>query len=447
MKAKHLLIVAGISLASAFTFSCSSDDSGGSPAGGNAGATIFCKTDEACVEISAETCLAFNGKPVNSCDATPPSSSSVGGSSSSVGGQNSSSSSTGTSSSSGAISNESIDGQWAKDGSNGFIIIEFESVSRLSAYNYTSWLFDDSEPSRYRGTYVYTAKTGAFTIINKIGEGSATVGATGNIVLNDNGKITISDFPDQNFNGTYTSAKDLVVTIPPANCSGYNSGALSNKGIFTDSRDGKIYNTIKICDQTWMAENLNFDAPGSVCYDDDTDNCETYGRLYDWATAMDIDMSFNNRDYYGTNFYCMAEGSRPYCFYDPAVTPHRGICPSGWHLPNYAEIYALFLSNILEPRQTFGAKLKATSGWLDSEGVSGNGTDDYGFAALPGGSLYNSSSGEFTFRDIGERGYWWSTTEADGLESIYLNIRHSQSITISEYRKIRKISIRCVKDN
>jgi len=116
-KTKSFLVAAGISLALAFTLSCSSDDGGGSTTGGgdsssgNAGTTILCKTDDACVEMSAETCLAFGGKPVSSCETVPQSSSSsVGNGSSSsadIGGGSSSSVEGGSSSSAGGSESSS----------------------------------------------------------------------------------------------------------------------------------------------------------------------------------------------------------------------------------------------------------------------------------------------------------------------------------------------------
>jgi len=136
------------------------------------------------------------------------------------------------------------------------------------------------------------------------------------------------------------------------------------KGSFTDSRDGKSYKTVKLNNQTWMAENLNYEVEGSKCYGNYSISCDKYGRLYNWNAAKDA-------------------------------------CPKGWHLPDTTEWQVLVY--LAGGKEVAGKKLKASSGWNDN----GNGLDAVGFAALPGGSGYSDGS----FRDVGNSGRWWSASE------------------------------------
>ncbi|MCL2207684.1 MAG: fibrobacter succinogenes major paralogous domain-containing protein [Fibromonadales bacterium] len=171
------------------------------------------------------------------------------------------------------------------------------------------------------------------------------------------------------------------------------------------------YRTVKIGEQTWMAENLNCEVSGSVCYGNNPANCsvcygnnpancDAYGRLYNWATAMIV-------------------------------------CPSGWHLPNDADWDELMTA--VGGSLNAGAKLKATSGWNSN----GNGLDDYGFFALPGG--YGSSDGFFF--SVGDYGYWWSSAEDGSFNAYRWRMYYDYSSVYRTYDdKSILFSVRCVQD-
>jgi len=170
------------------------------------------------------------------------------------------------------------------------------------------------------------------------------------------------------------------------------------QGTLTDSRDKKEYKTLKIGKQTWMAENLNHEAKGSKCYDNKPDNCQKYGRLYDWKTA-------------------------------------KAACPKGWHLPSNDEWHTLV--NFAGGDEIAGKKLKSKSGWSKN----GNGTDAFGFSALPGG--FWLTMGQYGgFADVGNSGGWWDSdgvcpTMSESMDMGLIGEGESEGALLS---------VRCLKD-
>jgi len=217
---------------------------------------------------------------------------------------------------------------------------------------------------------------------------------------------------------------------------------------------GQSYKTVVIGTQTWMAENLNYNASGSKCYGEDSQaydydtenyvtlsyseiqaNCTTYGRLYDWATAMALPSDCNSNT-------CSNQ----------IQSKHQGVCPSGWHIPTNDEWNKLYRyidgtsgTESLYHSETAGRYLKATSGWNSYSGWNSNGTDLYGFSALPGGYRLDHNS-NFIFSDIGYSGYWWSASENtyNNVVILWMYINEYAYHAVNPKRYL--YSVRCLQD-
>ena len=171
-------------------------------------------------------------------------------------------------------------------------------------------------------------------------------------------------------------------------------------GEMIDSRDGQVYKTVKIGNQVWMAQNLNYEAKNSYCYNDSTIYCEKYGRLYSWAAAMES-------------------------------------CPSDWHLPSKDEWNALFMA--VGGEVTAGKILKSQTGWNNN----GNGTDAFGFSALPAGERDDSEY----FRYDGDYAYFWSATKYDSRNAYCVRLYHDLELAkLFNLENSFVFSIRCLKD-
>jgi len=140
---------------------------------------------------------------------------------------------------------------------------------------------------------------------------------------------------------------------------------------FTDPRDGRVYKTVKIGNQVWLAENFRYNCGGSYAYGDDGKNVKKYGRLYTWQVAMKC-------------------------------------APKGWHLPTNEEFAQLKSWVDAYSDNAVGTALKSTTDdWEDDEGTP-KGTDEFGFCALPAG--YRCCNG--VFDSLGSYAYFWSASES-----------------------------------
>jgi uncharacterized protein (TIGR02145 family) len=220
---------------------------------------------------------------------------------------------------------------------------------------------------------------------------------------------------------------DLSVQVTPISTDGQSgTGVLSPvlhildpDSEFTDSRDDKVYRFVNIGTQRWMAENLNYERLGSYCYDNDETNCELYGRLYTWESAM------NGAD---------SSSSEP--------SGVRGACPSGWHLPSRSEwgtLLQYIYDDIGETFRQVAPYLKADYGWSNS-----GGNNRYGFSAVGGGYRDPLNNHFFELRN---QGTWWaSSMDFYGTPHSYMMEHDISDFLPRTTNSELAISVRCVEN-
>ncbi len=207
-------------------------------------------------------------------------------------------------------------------------------------------------------------------------------------------------------------------------------------GTPTVEYEGQVYNTIQICGQCWLKENLNVgtmiqetqqmtdnELIEKYCYNNEEDSCNIYGGLYQWNEMMQ---------------YTSTQGI-------------QGICPDGWHVPTDDEWKILEGTvdsqygigdnewNGSDRGFDAGEKLKSTYGWL----YNCNGTDTFGFTGLPAGFCYGGS-GEFSW--ISWHAYIWSSSGIN-TNGWYRMLAHVFNKIRRDYSSVNGgMSVRCLKD-
>ena len=162
-----------------------------------------------------------------------------------------------------------------------------------------------------------------------------------------------------------------------------------------DPRDGQIYQLVTLGNQTWFAQNLNYEIENgeSKCYNDIESNCFSYGRLY--------------------------RG-------DDALTA----CPEGYHLASQEEWEELF--------EFLGGEDVAHA-FLGPYGQQQGETID--FNLLAGGYYFGG------YQFITETGYFWTSTDA-GLPNSSRYIAYEPNISVGGGGASHGLlmSCRCIKD-
>lgn len=199
-------------------------------------------------------------------------------------------------------------------------------------------------------------------------------------------------------------------------------------GIFIDTRDGQVYNIVKIGNQTWMTQNLN-----TAVYSDGkaialTENIEEWQKLGANKKPASCFYEFNksNDEQFGRlyNWYAVKTGK---------------LCPSGWHVPTENDWVELekFLGE-----ESNDVKIKSCSGWPEEH----NGTNESGFNAIPSGALKFGS-----FQEIDSVAYWWASDYLNNkrdYRAYNRNIGYDYSgFDRDSGEKDSGFSVRCVKNN
>jgi len=199
------------------------------------------------------------------------------------------------------------------------------------------------------------------------------------------------------------------------------------KALTVSDIDGNEYLAVSIGTQIWMAENLKTTrlndgteiplvtgdsewntlvTPGLSWYDNQPDNGNTYGALYNWY-SVETDK----------------------------------LCPSGWHVPSDEEWTTL--SDYLGGESVAGGKLKE-AGNQHWKSPNTNATNSFDFTALPGG--YHNANGSYNL--IGEFSRWWTSSAGEIVDSWFWYIGYNSGEIFSRKNARNSgFSVRCIKDS
>jgi uncharacterized protein (TIGR02145 family) len=262
------------------------------------------------------------------------------------------------------------------------------SIGETSAYSGGNITDDGGTTINLRGV-CWSINTNPTIADNTTSDGSGAGSYISHITgLNTNTIYYVRAYATNN-KGTAYGQQIVLETLP-----------VNQTGSIVDSRDGKTYETVKIGDQWWMAENLNYYVPGnSWCYNNSSENCDSLGRLYTWSAA-------------------------------------ENACPSGWHLPNDQEVKILEIELGMSVAEADNTGLRGTD-----QGAQLKKGGSSGFDMLYSG--YRSEGG--TYLTLGTGATIWTSTES-GSSAWYRGFATHSQVDRNLYGKGYGFSTRCLKN-
>ena len=251
--------------------------------------------------------------------------------------------------------------------------------------------FSGDKSHKHNGTAVSSAGITATTGDTKPAkEEKETTASTGTTIPKEKESTEDSNPPKDKLSPPPTDVPEI--TPPPPS----NIPAISK------------YKTIKLAGKTWMSQNLNEAADGSICYNEDSFNCTTFGRLYTFEAARKA---------------CADLGR-------------------AWRLPNNADWKTL-------TRAYGGALLDLEYDGKESfKQLSKGGSSNFN-AELGGKRIYFSENQQFFFYDVNDIGYYWSDEDKNGSPDqarMYTFRGRDNTLLYEAIPKNDFISCRCVKD-
>ncbi|MBN2829491.1 MAG: hypothetical protein JXR56_04120, partial [Candidatus Cloacimonetes bacterium] len=324
---------------------------------------------------------------------------------------------------------------------NSWNTIEAGSVGQILGINASG------QPSWHNGSELFSLAAPSVTNLDP--SNMTTTSTTLNAGVNANGFSTTVLFEygtTESYGNTVPASESTITGSSITNVSADISGLSANETYHFRIVATNAVGTSRTSDMTFTTDPLSI--------------IDSYGNSYDvvrigsqlWITTNLRTTEFNDGTaipYVTDDFARIGLTTPGYCWYDNNEALSKGalynwyavnngnLCPAGWHVPDAADWNVL--GEYVGGPEIAGEKLKATSGWV----CTGNGTDEFGFIALPNGNRYANDGG---FYNGLYYGYWWVSDSSEETDALAISMSDGDAWSPpSGYPQKDGFSVRCIK--